>query len=314
MTRCSLCRQEGHNRRTCPQRNTNQNQNHTQTQNPTQHQTHEEVLRKRLIREKWKNGYKYIKYINRFIKIARLFGPMAEYESVMELYPSWLKIKEKMNILNGVFYNEILDTHNTGHPAYGVFTRYNHKCMLIYRERNPERPTEPIMKIRTIRLCNMNDTNYLIYWVIGNYLITDLDAEENRVKYIGLIHKKSTFDIKTMNGHRIYIVPYQLDLEPRYHPRTDKEFYIQPECQINIHEEIKEKIIIDEGISISEVNQWKSECIKLDFIIDQMIRLGAKENETMATILDLYDEIKLKPILEVEKEMAGVPSALTNLT
>ena len=45
-----------------------------------------------------------------------------------------------------------------------------------------------------------------------------------------------------------------------------------------------------------------------------MIKLGGKDHELFGSILDLHEDIQLNEVSEVEKEVAGIPSKLTNIT
>ena len=45
-----------------------------------------------------------------------------------------------------------------------------------------------------------------------------------------------------------------------------------------------------------------------------MVKLGAKNNDVLECILDLYDDIKLDNVSEAEKDIAGIPSTMTNIT
>jgi len=161
---------------------------------------------------------------------------------------------------------------------------------------------------------NLRDTNYLIYWVVGNYLVTDMDSGENSIKYMGLLSKKGSFKLKTVDGHRFYLIPHRLNIEPPYHPRTDKQFTIEPYCQINIYSEMIDKVFIDKEDKLSELNQWKFNALKLDYLIREVIKLGGKNNDNLEYVLDLHEDIKLGSVSEIEKDMAGIPSLLTNIT
>ena len=40
------------------------------------------------------------------------------------------------------------------------------------------------------------DENYLIYWVLGNTLVMDLDMYDNEIKFLGILLAKSDFKLK----------------------------------------------------------------------------------------------------------------------
>ena len=92
-----------------------------------------------------------------------------------------------------------------------------------------------------------------------------------------MLSKNDKFGLNTMVGHRFYLVPHRLDLEPPYHPQTDKQFFIEPYLQLNIHEGSSKETYIDEGEKLSELNRWKFNALKLDYLIKELIKLGAKK-------------------------------------
>ena len=178
----------------------------------------------------------------------------------------------------------------------------------------PITPPPPASNKKTIKLINMRNENYLIYWVVGNLMIEDLDDKENPINYMGMLRVSDKFGLNTMIGHRFYLIPHCLDLEPPYHPQTDKQFFIKPYLQLNIHEGSNKEIYIDDGEKLSELNRWKFNALKLDYLIREMIKLGAKNNETLDVVLDLHEDITLDSVSEWYKDIAGVPSKFTNIT
>ena len=178
----------------------------------------------------------------------------------------------------------------------------------------PTPPPPPVETNFNVVIHNTKSENYLIYWVMGNYLIEDLDRIENEVRFMGIIHKGGQFSVKTIVGHRFYIIPHRLNSPPNHHPRTDKEFIVEPYYMINIHDKSEDKLFIDEKGSLSQMNKWKFNALKLDYLLREVIKLGGKNNDVLASILDLHEDIKLDGVSEGEKDMAGIPSALTNIT
>ena len=124
---------------------------------------------------------------------------------------------------------------------------------------------------------------------------------------------QGTFNVRNPQiGHRFYVIPHRLDMEPPYHPLTDKQFLVEPYCQIDVHEGTGSRVIIDDKDQLSPVNHWKFKALKLDYLIKEVIKLGGKEHELFGSILDLHEDIKLNDVSEIEKEAAGIPSILTN--
>ncbi len=63
----------------------------------------------------------------------------------------------------------------------------------------------------------------------------------------------------------------------------------------------------------TEVQQWRECGLKSLFLLDELIKLGAKNNDTYATILDLVQDIPVPRHEQIDRENAGIPSAFTNI-
>jgi len=64
----------------------------------------------------------------------------------------------------------------------------------------------------------------------------------------------------------------------------------------------------------SELDQWKECAFKSYYLLNQLIMLGAKKDENLEPILDMVEDIQVPTHTEYDKEYAGVPSTLTNIT
>ena len=62
------------------------------------------------------------------------------------------------------------------------------------------------------------------------------------------------------------------------------------------------------------IDQWKECALKSLLLLDQLMKLGASNNDTYAVILDLVQDIPIPQHEELDRENAGVPSAFTNIT
>lgn len=306
---CGICRQAGHNRQTCPQRRALglPIQRTTGIPPPPAHPPSLSVTNRSSIIRKWKNAIKDVIKIHKFVIIGSWMRdnlPNEEWD-IRIVYLTWLKVKSPDLINKCIkFYNGRLDP--------GIIQRNITECIQFHQQRSP--PPRAKDDRRMVEFMNLRKENYLVYWVVGNYLVEDIDIRENAVNYMGMIIKGDKFKCKTMNGHRFYLVPYRLNTEPPYHPRTDKEFFIEPYCQVNIHEGIEGKIFIDKEDTLSEMNRWKFNALKLDYLIKEVIKLGGKNNDILECVLDLHEDIKLDSVTEMEKEMAGIPSTFTNIS
>ena len=335
---CSICRQTGHNRSTCPQReNQSHNQSHTQThtlfsipiqfttRRPTPPVSNPPHRRSELL-SKFRNSVKNVINFQRFVKSVYIKDSNKE-EDIRIVYRHWLRVKNLKGHLSdctdgvwllNIYYLPRMYYYSSGNypdsdACHSIFSTTKNSCLMYHIQNINETPQIKDDK-RVVKLVNLKQDNYLIYWVIGNLMIHDIDNHENTINYMGLLPKSGNFRLKTMIGHRFYLIPHKFNYEPPYHPRTDKEFFIDPYVQINIHDGTEENIYIDEKDSLSELNKWKFNALKLDYLIREMIKLGAKNNDVLECILDLHEDIKLDDVSEVEKDIAGIPSQMTNIT
>ena len=134
------------------------------------------------------------------------------------------------------------------------------------------------------------------------------------IKFIGILLAKSDFKLKTLNGYGFHLIPYPLTTNPLFHPPSDKSFLIQPYVTIDIHPEINTDIYIDNKDKLSELNKWKFNALKLDYLMKELIKLGAMNYDSLESILDLHQDIQLDDHDEYEKDRAGIPSIFTNVT
>ena len=61
-------------------------------------------------------------------------------------------------------------------------------------------------------------------------------------------------------------------------------------------------------------SKWRSAALKSRYLLVELERLGAKNNPNLEPIIDLLQDIDYPECSEVDKERAGIPSELTNVT
>ena len=319
---CGICGQDGHNRRTCPQNNSDPIAPNALAPIPS-----------RSARRRWRKIYRAIRRMKRFINYSydRIGPPppspdgewtgFVSIEDIRIIYPTWLKMRKVM--ANDEWFTpkviEMLwkgpaaahQTNNLINTLYANIQVVRNRCFILYKTLHPEDLATTTQN--KIVFHNLRSSNYLIYWVIGNNLHAELDVLENRLKYMGILSKMGTFNVRsTQIGHRFYVIPHRLDIEPPYHPVTDKQFLVEPYCQIDVHEGTGSSVVIDDKDQLSPMNHWKFNALKLDYLLKEIIKLGGKEHEVFGSILDLHEDITMNEVLEIEKEAAGIPSILTN--
>ena len=169
-------------------------------------------------------------------------------------------------------------------------------------------------ELKKITLYNMRNENYLLYWVIGDWTLYNLDETENEIQYIDILLAKSQLEICMKVGHRFHLIPTSSHNNPRFHPPTDQKFWTDPYVTINFYQREINEIHIDDKDNLSELNQWKFTALKLDYLMKELIKLGGKNVDTLEPILDLHQDIILATHDEFDKDRAGIPSAFTNVT
>ena len=62
------------------------------------------------------------------------------------------------------------------------------------------------------------------------------------------------------------------------------------------------------------LDQWKESSLKANFLLEQIIKMGGNKYENLAPMLDMVEDIMIPQHSEYDRELAGVPSKLTNIT
>jgi hypothetical protein len=64
---------------------------------------------------------------------------------------------------------------------------------------------------------------------------------------------------------------------------------------------------------LSAEDKWRGAALKSQYLLHQLIRLGANHNPNYEPILDMVQDIEFPPFSEQDKERAGVTSGFTNV-
>lgn len=64
----------------------------------------------------------------------------------------------------------------------------------------------------------------------------------------------------------------------------------------------------------SVLDQWKETAFKSLYLLKELERMGAGNNENLAPMIDMIQDIPIPTHTQHDKEFAGVPSSLTNIT
>ena len=131
-------------------------------------------------------------------------------------------------------------------------------------------------------------------------------TNENDIKFIGILEPRTLFKLKSFTGYKYQIYDEYSDIPD----------------EIFIEDTINDKILINNirdntlNISIptskrlSSINENLISTLKLNYLIKQLIRLGAMEDENYGCILDLHKDIKIPEHDDLDLEAAGLPNQI----
>jgi uncharacterized Zn finger protein (UPF0148 family) len=172
-------------------------------------------------------------------------------------------------------------------------------------------------------MINMTQHEMVLYWGFNN------DNKLHQFAYMGNNSTKKFHCVKSR--HRIVVIPL-LEVCENNSPNAIKIIQLSPPTG-----EVPYKTLFDmemknmDGTSIivdgeynptkTELDQWKECALKSKFLLDQIYKItggnkrGLEQYENIEPFLDMVQDITIpNTCTEMDKEIAGVPSTLTNIT
>ena len=166
---------------------------------------------------------------------------------------------------------------------------------------------------------NTTDLQVVLYWTAAEGQGTTI------LRRFSYVNSHSTNTINCVKDkHRIVGIPF-LELcendspnaKDVIHCPSPNEIPYQTVVDVTLKELDGTNIIIDCEYNPpkKEIDQWKECALKSKYLLEQLIKLGGMKYENLEPILDMVQDISVPASCsEIDKEMAGVPSALTNIT
>lgn len=204
--------------------------------------------------------------------------------------------------------------------------REERRQQAVQRSRERQQGRERPLKTRYI-ISNPMDYEIAIYW--GNNF-------GDQITLFGYCSPHSSHDFSCLkNVHRIVAIPF---LEVCNHgPDAHRIIQLSNDGSrtVPFTTVFDMKMIDFDGTDIiidkqyespkTEIDEWKEVALKSKYLLDQIFMLtggtdkdgnvAKKEFENIAPILDMVQDIKMpQNCSDVDKERAGVPSTLTNIT
>ena len=192
----------------------------------------------------------------------------------------------------------------------------------VARQENVVRPRDPLPGLRNecVRIINNNSYAVCVFWRFSEHNVWKM--------FSTVISEYCSTSVHFSNQHTIRVVP--TDEIQSNEPTNVESMYVVGE--INGKEFFETSSIIEneeleEGWeyvytcptkvyspSKDPLTMWKHATLKSIFLLNELIRLGAKKNDTYGVILDMVQDIQLPEYSEIDKENAGIPSSFTNIT
>jgi hypothetical protein len=162
---------------------------------------------------------------------------------------------------------------------------------------------------------NESDYELAVYWGSEN---------SNILKHFSYIENRSVGKITCIKNHRICIfhslqvtnpissnqvlseINIEGDLFQRYSPIFDEYMKNIDVNIIVLNKEFKPEK--------SEIDLWKESSLKANYLLEQIIKLGGKKYDNIEPILDMVQDINIPTHNDYDRELAGIPSKLTNIT
>jgi hypothetical protein len=194
-----------------------------------------------------------------------------------------------------------------------------------------ERKRRENLPLSTYTVSNIMDYEVAIYWTFSKSEYGD----NSKAKHFSYCAAHSSISITCKKElHRLIIIPF---LEVIVPGRVDaiKTIILNNEWEAKYKKVVDMKMEEYDGTEIivdkeykppkSEIDLWKECALKSKYLLDQIYMItggidkdgnvSKEEFENIAPMLDMIQDISIPSTCsEIDKEMAGVPSTLTNIT
>lgn len=180
------------------------------------------------------------------------------------------------------------------------------------------------IKKKEFRLINLdNEISYDMY--ISNDNSNVFQTEEKEYTYVGTIFPRSLDKITTFTGYK-YLFTFN---GHRVTNENISEKSILNYAELIIEDNIKDTYILNEieeintnkrfpvypSLKLNEKNQALISALKMNYLLNEMKRLGGLEDDNYGCILDMHEDIVIPEHNDLDLEAAGLPNKLfTNIT
>ena len=141
------------------------------------------------------------------------------------------------------------------------------------------------------------------------------NRDYSECSYIGRVNTAMQLRVtyKEDDNINILAVKQRQDGYSHYNPSYFMDLKDYMVINTNVRDKDVHDRIIIKNIMEEEIKTWKKAALKCDFLLRELKRLGCEDHDTYGCILDLHQDITIPEHSERDKDIAGIPSAYTNV-
>lgn len=189
------------------------------------------------------------------------------------------------------------------------------------RVRLEEQRRQAELNKRSVEITNSTEYAIAVYWSNQQ----NMPLHQSKFKYLGVLNPWDVRKFKFYSQQRVVAFPvlsYDLQNEMNI-PEENFELFL--DAYISDLEGVERRNLPPlHPINIvtpmnykppkTELEQWKEAAFKSLYLLKELERMGASKNENLAPMIDMIQDINIPTHTQHDKEFAGVPSTLTNIT
>ena len=160
------------------------------------------------------------------------------------------------------------------------------------------------LKYKEIDLINLNNNKRLKIYMKNSNI--NYFTNENDIKFIGILEPRTLFKLKSFTGYIYQIYDEYSDIPDEILIKDT----ISDKILINNVRDYTLNISIPTSKRLTSINKNLISTLKLNYLIKQLIRLGAMEDENYSCILDLHKDIEIPEHDDLDLEAAGLPNQI----
>tara|TARA_B100000674_G_scaffold5802_1_gene4677 strand:- start:1139 stop:1789 length:651 start_codon:yes stop_codon:yes gene_type:complete len=161
-------------------------------------------------------------------------------------------------------------------------------------------------------IVNNSNTELVVYygWINSRYI--------NRYRYLSVGESINISCIKMI--HTIVILPFIEICNGNPNAPHELQMIDCESYSMMFNEKLKnydgDTILINKKYDPpkTELEKWRECALKSKYLLDELIKMGGMKYDNLEPILDMVQDINVPNYDEIDKERAGVPSILTNIT